>query len=61
LLVAAVALSAKARDRRLLAWLPLVFATIHVGAGFGVLSETVTGWGERQEERPEWRVGEQMP
>jgi succinoglycan biosynthesis protein ExoA len=44
----AVLLSVKASDPRLLPWLPLVFATIHFGAGFGVLSESVTGWGERQ-------------
>jgi hypothetical protein len=40
---------------------PLVFATIHFGAGSGVLSETVAGWGERRKDRSGWRGGEQMP
>jgi succinoglycan biosynthesis protein ExoA len=34
-----VALSFKARDLRLLPWLPAVFAAIHGGAGFGILQE----------------------
>src|SRR5439155_12018997 len=32
----------KARDARLGAWLPLVFAAIHSGAGMGVLVEIIT-------------------
>jgi succinoglycan biosynthesis protein ExoA len=61
LVVAAMLLSVKARDLRLLPWLPLVFAMIHFGAGCGVLSEIVAGRSERREQRPEWRVGEEVP
>jgi len=38
-----VALSLKARDVHLLPRLPLVFATIHFGAGAGVLLEALAG------------------
>jgi succinoglycan biosynthesis protein ExoA len=39
-----VLLAVTHRDARLLYWLPLVFATIHVGAGIGILQEFMAGW-----------------
>lgn len=38
-LLATLVIARRERDRRVLAWLPLVFLTIHVGAGCGVLRE----------------------
>jgi succinoglycan biosynthesis protein ExoA len=40
-LAASVGIAVRPRDARLLAWLPLVFPTIHLGAGWGQLQE---GW-----------------
>jgi succinoglycan biosynthesis protein ExoA len=37
------ALSARARDIRMLAWLPAVFITVHLGAGMGLLCEMLLG------------------
>ncbi len=42
-LLASLFLTAKARDLRLLPWLPLVFMAIHVGAGTGILLEGFAG------------------
>jgi succinoglycan biosynthesis protein ExoA len=42
-LIASVVLTARARDVRLLPWLPLAFGAIHVGAGAGLLQEWVLG------------------
>ena len=39
-----LALAAKARDARQLAWLPLAFLMIHTGAGTGILREWIAGW-----------------
>lgn len=36
-------LACKERDMRLLAWLPLVFAAIHLGAGTGLVLEAILG------------------
>ena len=33
----------KTDDLRIIPWLPLVFVTIHLGAGWGTLSEAVAG------------------
>lgn len=38
-------LSVRARELRLLAWLPIVFTTIHLGAGTGILHECLAGLG----------------
>ena len=46
-LLGSAAAAAKARNLRLLPWLPLVFATIHLGAGAGILREAVAGWRRR--------------
>lgn len=35
------------RDATLLLWLPLVFVTIHLGAGTGILAETLAGWRQK--------------
>jgi succinoglycan biosynthesis protein ExoA len=43
LLACSVALCVRRRDAALLPWLPLVFATVHAGAGWGVLYEAVAG------------------
>ncbi|HEY1859905.1 MAG TPA: hypothetical protein VGG61_06105, partial [Gemmataceae bacterium] len=40
-LATSLALSVRARELRLVAWLPPVFATIHLGAGAGVLRECI--------------------
>jgi succinoglycan biosynthesis protein ExoA len=58
-LATSIGLSVQARDLRLLPWLPLVFAAIHLGAGAGVLRECVVGG--RRTPRQEWRVQEQVP
>jgi GT2 family glycosyltransferase len=42
-----VALAWRARDLRLLPWLPAVFIAIHGGAGFGMLQEAALGLGRR--------------
>jgi succinoglycan biosynthesis protein ExoA len=43
LLAGSLALAGKARDARLLPWLPLAFLAIHAGAGAGILLEALTG------------------
>jgi hypothetical protein len=40
-LLVSLAISARARSPRLLPWLPLVFSTIHCGAGAGILLEFI--------------------
>jgi succinoglycan biosynthesis protein ExoA len=40
---ASVAAALRARNLRILPWLPAVFPTIHLGAGFGILRELVPG------------------
>jgi len=39
--------SIKKRDSRLLLWLPVVFVTIHAGAGTGIFIETFAEWGQK--------------
>jgi succinoglycan biosynthesis protein ExoA len=46
--VASLVLAVKARDLRLLPWLPLAFGTIHGGAGAGILQEAVTALWRRR-------------
>jgi succinoglycan biosynthesis protein ExoA len=58
-LLLSIGLTVKARDLRLLLWLPFVFATIHLGAGVGVLCECVAG--ETRVNHSRWRMREQMP
>lgn len=43
-LTGSVAAAAQARNVRILPWLPLVFTTIHLGAGAGFLREWLAGW-----------------
>ncbi len=45
-IVASLCLALKAGDPRLLPWLPLVFLAIHLGAGAGLLLESVVGTGK---------------
>ncbi len=45
--LASLCLAVRARDVRLLPWLPLVFLAIHFGAGAGLLLEGVAGAGRR--------------
>ena len=42
-LATSVAISARRREPGLLGWLPLVFSTVHAGAGWGVLAELARG------------------
>ncbi len=42
-LAVSAAIAVRQRSLRLLAWLPLVFATIHVGSGAGLLRELIFG------------------
>jgi succinoglycan biosynthesis protein ExoA len=42
-LLTSIALCARRRDAALLPWLPLVFAAVHAGAGWGVLYEAIAG------------------
>jgi polysaccharide deacetylase family protein (PEP-CTERM system associated) len=46
-LAASASLATQARDVRLLPWLPLVFPTIHCGAGAGILQEALCQLGRR--------------
>jgi hypothetical protein len=41
--VATLGCAAGRRDRALLPWLPLVFVTIHLGAGWGIVTELIAG------------------
>jgi succinoglycan biosynthesis protein ExoA len=41
--VACLGCAAGRRDRALLPWLPLVFVTIHLGAGWGIVTELLAG------------------
>lgn len=43
ILAVSLALALRARDARLLPWLPCAFAAIHVGSGFGVVAELLLG------------------
>jgi succinoglycan biosynthesis protein ExoA len=45
--VACLGCAAGTRDRALLPWLPLVFVTIHLGAGWGIVTELLAGWRRR--------------
>jgi succinoglycan biosynthesis protein ExoA len=51
-LLTSLGLSVRARDWRLLLWLPLVFVAIHAGAGAGILSEGLTGRRARRVAQP---------
>jgi succinoglycan biosynthesis protein ExoA len=44
-LATSAAIVARRRELRLLGWLPLVFPTVHAGAGWGVLAEFARGTG----------------
>src|SRR5262249_21887905 len=46
--LASAAITLKARDGRLLPWLPLAFVAIHAGAGTGVLLEALRQLGRRR-------------
>jgi CHASE2 domain-containing sensor protein len=53
LLAASIAIAVKHRDPAIVPWLPCVFATVHVGAGVGLLWEACLPRGiNRQEQRP---------
>jgi succinoglycan biosynthesis protein ExoA len=41
LLAGSIAVAARAKDYRLIFWLPLVFATVHAGSGTGLLRESI--------------------
>jgi hypothetical protein len=41
--VACLGCAIRTRDRALLPWLPLVFVTIHLAAGWGILVELLAG------------------
>jgi polysaccharide deacetylase family protein (PEP-CTERM system associated) len=47
-LAASLAIALKGRDWRLLPWLPLVFVTVHCGAGAGLLLEAARHLGRRR-------------
>jgi succinoglycan biosynthesis protein ExoA len=58
-LATSLVIGLRAREMRALGWLPLVFATIHLGAGAGVLRECIVG---RRINRPlGWRMEEPLP
>jgi hypothetical protein len=42
-LATSAALALRPREPQLLRWLPLVFLTVHIGAGWGVLDELLSG------------------
>ncbi len=56
-----VALSVKAGDLRLLPWLPLVFLTIHSGAGIGILQEALRKLRRRSLPSVEFTPDDQAP
>jgi succinoglycan biosynthesis protein ExoA len=47
ILVGWAMVAGKTSDRAALPWIPLVFVTIHLGAGWGIVSEFVAGWRPR--------------
>jgi glycosyltransferase involved in cell wall biosynthesis len=47
-LLGSAAIAVRTRDLRLLPWLPLVFATVHGGAGAGILRELLLGHRRRE-------------
>ena len=54
--LASLVIAVKARDPRLLPWLPLVFLAIHFGAGTGILLEALTGAGLGIRREPEGQL-----
>ena len=42
-LAVSLALAVRAKEFRILPWLPLVFSAIHAGAGWGILVELLAG------------------
>jgi succinoglycan biosynthesis protein ExoA len=59
--LASLVLTLKARDLRLLPWLPLAFATIHAGAGAGVLQEWIVGLRRKPAAAPVAKLPERLP
>jgi succinoglycan biosynthesis protein ExoA len=59
LLGTSVYLAAKHRDPGMLPWLPAVFASIHAGAGYGILREAIVG--QRRHEPGRRLVLEEQP
>jgi succinoglycan biosynthesis protein ExoA len=51
-LIGCLAAASRARDFRLLPWLPLVFVAIHAGAGAGILQEFLLGSRRRPARKP---------
>jgi succinoglycan biosynthesis protein ExoA len=51
--LASLLVALRAREPRLLRWLPLVFIAIHLGAGAGIILEAVVGAGRVIPRRPE--------
>jgi succinoglycan biosynthesis protein ExoA len=51
----------RTNDLRVAAWLPLVFVTIHLGAGAGILLEWTTGWWKPLSRRQESDTVEALP
>jgi succinoglycan biosynthesis protein ExoA len=47
-----LALALRARTLRILPWLPLVFGSIHAGAGTGILREVVASFGQARSQHP---------
>ncbi len=60
-LAASASLAIRARDVRLLPWLPLVFPTIHCGAGAGILQEALRRLGRRSLPPAQLTPDEQTP
>ena len=59
ILVSSLGIVFHQRDGELLPWLPLVFPVIHLGAGFGILKEALTGWGRPRGESLPGMIPEQ--
>src|SRR5262249_28152134 len=57
----ACATIARRTDLRVAAWLPLVFVTIHLGAGAGIVREWLVGWWRPRSRRPEGDAVARLP
>lgn len=61
ILLGSVTAAVQARNLRILPWLPLVFPLIHLGAGFGLLREALTGRRPRVAWAPTLPIAGRLP
>jgi succinoglycan biosynthesis protein ExoA len=59
--LACATIARRTADLRVIAWLPLVFVTIHLGAGAGIVREWATGWWRLPARRRQGDLVEALP